>query len=165
MTPTPSTGSPRPPLEVQAAFGWRFAISGSIFAFIALPLLVSTVVHALEGVHGKELERLILLTGFISIATVLPLLLTWWARATSARRFDATGVTRFDGKHLPWADFRSVARVTQQSREGRMNETRIDLVFAGGTARIVSGTVQNLAEVIPVVHALERKQNPWTTDV
>lgn len=158
--PSPPSG-PRPPLEVHASFAWRLGLAFALFALFALPLLIGAIVDVVEGVTANELKRLLLLNVCVSGGFAAPLILVWRVRAMCPRRFDATGVTRFDGKLLPWSEFRNVGRVMHTGRRRRTYQARLDLVFASGSTRVPTMLVKNLEEVLAVVEMLERRQNPW----
>lgn len=70
------------------------------------------------------------------------------ARRQAVRLFDASGVTRGDGRHFPWSEFCGVVTQVARNRFGQTYTWRKELAFSGGeTAWIIPPRVANADEV------------------
>lgn len=70
------------------------------------------------------------------------------ARRNAVKLFDASGVTRGDGRHFPWTAFCGVVTQTARNRFGQNYTWRKELAFSGGeTAWIIPPRVKNADEV------------------
>lgn len=69
---------------------------------------------------------------------------------------DESGVTRRDGRHLPWSDYQKQKRVNmvrQHGQPGPLNH--VDLIFATGKARVLPLTLENAGEVLTFLDELD----------
>ena len=97
----------------------------------------------------------------VAWAVVLPIgFLLYESRQKAAREFNAGGVTRGDGRHFDWNDFRGVNVVTQRSAPSSTPTIwRVELCFDGGeTASLIPKQVKNYNEVLAYVDTLPRVQ-------
>lgn len=80
------------------------------------------------------------------------------ARRSWIARFDAQGVTLRNGRLFRWEDFVTIEE--RRSHRGRFLNN-YDLVFKTGTAGLFHHMAANDAEVLAVVAALQRGENPF----
>lgn len=77
------------------------------------------------------------------------------ARRQAVKMFDASGVTRGDGKHFYWAEFCGVVTQTARNRFGRTYVWRKELAFSNGeTAWIIPQRIKNSNEVFEYLNKL-----------
>jgi len=80
------------------------------------------------------------------------------ANRQAAHLFDASGITRGDGRHFAWNEFQGVVtRIDINLRTRRKYVWRIELAFASGEkAWIIPNRIKNSEEVFNFVAALPR---------
>lgn len=146
----------RPPLLVRTStdFWKRLTLIYALilpFAAIALAQILSTI-----GEGGHSTETAFMMLGVIAFMLVAPLALVvgrrWWVE-----RFDDRGVTLRNGRHFSWTDF---VRAEPRKR-GRGFVNNYDLVFRTGTASVYHLMAENRGEVMDVLNALMRGENPY----
>ena len=83
--------------------------------------------------------------------------LTIRAKRRAARFFDSSGITRGDGRHFAWSEFRGAVVKTANNRFNLKYVYRVELVFADGeSAWLIPQRVKNYAEVFAFADALPR---------
>ena len=90
-----------------------------------------------------------------------PAFLLYRRRVTWAARFDGEGVTLMNGKRLPWSELEKVVDV-HVVRGGAKWHNHYELVFRSGQARVFDRMLANADEVLGLLKALERGENPFT---
>lgn len=77
------------------------------------------------------------------------------AKRRAVKSFDETGITRGDGRHFPWSEFRGVMTQTARSRFGQTYVWRKELKFSNGeTAWLIPQRIKNSNEVFAYVATL-----------
>ncbi len=77
------------------------------------------------------------------------------AKRKSIKLIDASGITRGDGRHFLWSDFRGAIKRTGRSRYGGTYNWRTELVFAnGGVVWVIPQRIKNYDEVFRFIDAL-----------
>lgn len=77
------------------------------------------------------------------------------ARRQVVKTFDASGVTRGDGRHFRWAEFCGVVMQTARNRFGQTYIWRKELAFSDGeTAWIIPNRIKNYDEVSEYISRL-----------
>ena len=139
------------PVEVR--YRRRF---GCLFAFLMLffggmPVLVIAT-NGLRGAGG-------LVAGMcVAMAAFLYFILNR-ANQKAARRFDASGVLRGDGRRFPWTDFTGVNyRMALEPGGADEGLWRVELTFATGLVWIIPHRVENLAEISALVTSIPGPQ-------
>jgi hypothetical protein len=96
----------------------------------------------------------------VAAATLLaiPMFLMWTRRSWVAR-FDEHGVTLRNGRTFAWPDFERVVPRKMRPRSYGINH--YDLVFRTGKARVFHQMATNRAQVVSIVDALGRGENPF----
>jgi hypothetical protein len=95
------------------------------------------------------------------VLMVAPAYLLWSRRRWWVARMDGDGVLMRSGKRFAWVDLEKVVDVTAV-RGGAKWHNHYELVFRGGRARVFDRMLANSDEVVAVVQALQRGENPFT---
>ncbi|HCU24634.1 MAG TPA: hypothetical protein DF383_06430 [Deltaproteobacteria bacterium] len=128
----------------------------------SLPFLISGIYGLLKGTAThSQLAVSFGLASLILIGFSLIPFLNVVRRRNSARRFDQAGITRFDGKTLPWREFKFVRRSYIRNKYRHTILERVKLHFSSGTAIVMVNAVKNLEEVLTVIQTIEAGNNPW----
>jgi hypothetical protein len=113
--------------------------------------------------NGFTLRTVALVSINLSIVFLIVFLRSNASRK-SVKLFDASGVTRRDGRHFLWSDLRGAIPRTGVNRFGTRYVWRTELVFeGGGEAWIIPQKVKNHGEIFSFVDKLPRaavKENP-----
>jgi hypothetical protein len=147
------------PVEVEASFGWRIGCGFLMMLVFSSPFVASGIYGLTEG-DEKAVVAFGIAAGALLLFGILPVLNIVRRRGT-VRRFDALGITRYDGRALPWTEFRGARRTQVRNKYGHSSVHRVDLSFASGSATIFPATIKNIAQVMPVLDTLEMRINPW----
>jgi hypothetical protein len=123
-----------------------------------------TVLWAMFGLMGFVItamarEPAIGILGLLLMVT--PAYMLWSRRRWWVERMDGDGILLRSGKRFAWADFDKVVDV-HAVRGGARWHNHYELVFRGGRARVFDRMLANSAEVVAVLQALERRENPFT---
>lgn len=149
------------PLDVNVKIGARLGCLGALMFVFVAPFIASGIYGLVEG----ELEGALRAFGFGVVSFIVFGLapgVILLRKRVSVKRFDARGVTRFDGRTFPWSEFRSVQRTMQRSRGGGFAALfSAELVFQSGKASIYVRVVENFGEVNRVLDELEAGRNRW----
>src|SRR5687767_14859842 len=125
------------PLEVQARFGGRIFGGLVLVAVFTLPCFASATYGIATGSPGSKIGMAVgMALVNLAVFGLVPGLLVW-RRRLSAQRFDETGITRFDGRHLPWSEYRSARRTMKRYRSGFTALWQLELQFASGNAIVL----------------------------
>ncbi len=95
------------------------------------------------------------------LVTLAPGWLLYRRRVSWLARVDDAGVTLLSGKRLAWSDFEKVVDV-HAIQGGARWHNHYELVFRNGRARVFDRMLANAEEVVAVVKALERGEDPFT---
>ncbi len=164
--PPPQHGSPGyphqggfGPVEVNASFGWRIGCGFALMLGFAGPFVASGIYGLTEG-DDKSITAFAIGLAALVLFGIVPGLNIARRRGT-VRRFDAVGITRYDGRALPWSEFQGARREDVRNKYGHTSVFRVDLTFTSGSASIFPATIQNIEQVMPVLDALLMRVNPW----
>ena len=130
-------------------------IDDILFVFIILFFVgMMTLVFLTNGLRLTSAILLFLITSFL-LALVFLIIR---AKRQAARLFDASGITRGDGRQFAWNEFQGVVtRIDINLRTRRKYVWRIELAFASGEkAWIIPNRIKNAEEVFNFVAALPR---------
>jgi hypothetical protein len=105
---------------------------------------------------GSKFRMANLLIAFFCLSILFVIsFLALRAKRKAARAFDASGITRGDGRHFSWQEFQGVVRRTARNRLGREYIWRFELVFADGEkAWIIPQRIKNFQEVFAFIESL-----------
>lgn len=145
---------------MNAKFGWRIGCGTILMLAFVAPFTASAIYGLTEGQEEGAIRAFAIAGACLLVFGIIPLLLIFQKRG-SVRRFDAQGVTRFDGKTFPWSEFRGARQTLQRNKYGHTSLFRIDLTFQSGKASIFARVVENIAEVSAVAAELEAGRNRW----
>ena len=126
-----------------------------LFIFIILFFVgMMTLVFLTNGLRLTSAILLFLITSFL-LAFVFLIIR---AKRQAAHLFDASGITRGDGRQFAWNEFQGVVtRIDINLRTRRKYVWRIELAFASGEkAWIIPNRIKNAEEVFNFVAALPR---------
>jgi hypothetical protein len=141
-------------VEVATNFASRMLFGLVVGAGI---LLVAVVFGRRLGRPHRPPIALGALIGLGLVFLAIPLVL-FFERGRTIRRFDAAGVTRYDGRAFTWADFRGAHPITRFVRaQGGSADIGFALDFAGGQAVVLHSYVTNWPELEPLLRAAERR--------
>lgn len=97
------------------------------------------------------------LLGFTGLfLMVAPAYMLWSRRNSWVARMDGDGVGMISGKRFGWAEFEKVFEI-----KARGGHSHYEIVFKGGRARVFDRMLSNKNEVVSVVAALGRGENPF----
>lgn len=146
-------------LEVRYTKFQTFLLAGlsAFFAFLSAFVFYQTLTGAFSTTR-----EIIVKGAFCLFAAAIMLTLVFLeirARRRAVVLFDASGVTRGDGRHFAWEEFCGVIVQTARNRFGRRYVWRDELAFANGeTAWIIPGRVANAHEVFEFFNSLPRAE-------
>lgn len=125
--------------------------------FVFIILFFAGMMMLVFLANGLRLTSAILLFLIVSFLLAFGYLMLR-AKRQAARLFDASGITRGDGRHFPWNEFQGVVtRIDINLRTRRKYVWRIELAFANGEkAWIIPNRLKNAEEVFSFVAALPR---------
>ena len=149
------------PVEVQTSFGPRIVAGFVLVAFATLPCFASALYGAFSKSAGGSVGGVLFLAVVNGVVFGLIPGMLIWRRNRSVQRFDERGVTRFDGTHFPWSDYRSSQRTMKRLKSGATVLWQVELLFAAGSAIVLLRLLKNDAEVMPIVEAIEAGKNPY----
>ncbi|CAN5383523.1 hypothetical protein BH10ACI1_BH10ACI1_15430 [soil metagenome] len=149
---------PKPPnrIEIRATRFQNWLLVGLIAFFGFLTVINLSQLFTSQFTTTTDIiYKGFLFHGFIIALIFVLIFLMIRANRKSVRAFDVSGVTRGDGKHFSWEDFRGAIRRIGRSRFGGRHNWRTELVFAdGGEVWIIPQRINNYAEVFRFVDAL-----------
>jgi hypothetical protein len=134
-------------VKTGGAYWKRIGLLWGMFGFIGL------VMEAMARRPALGILGLVLM--------VAPAYMLWSRRVWWIARMDADGVTLRSGKRYAWSDFEKIVDV-HAVRGGAKWHNHYELIFKSGRARIFDRMLANADEVLAVVKALERSENPFT---
>lgn len=147
------------PLEVQEQFRGKI-IGGVVLLVVAVsPCFASAIYGAMTG--SDKIGNALFMAVVVGLVFGLVPGVQVWRKRRSVKRFDETGVTRFDGVQLPWSEYRSAQRTMKRWRSGSVTLWKVELQFASGSADVIPQLIGNSGEVLPAVEKIEAGQNPW----
>lgn len=126
--------------------------------FIGMSLLISfqTLTSQFEATTGKVIKG-ILFPGVLMLVLMAICYLTIRAKRRAVRQFDASGITRNDGRQFAWNEFQGVATRIDINYARQKYVWRIELALAGGEkAWIIPNRIKNAEEVFKYLIALPR---------
>ena len=138
----------KPAQRIEVLYGRTHTVAAIIFYvfFGGLILLVF-----LNGINSRTI-----IVGSLNILLVLTVyyLLTR-GKSKSIKSYDASGITRVDGLHFLWSDFRGVIPRIGNYRYGGKANWRTELVFTDRrVVWVIPQRIKNYAEVYGFVNAL-----------
>lgn len=147
--------TPRPTQAVSVRLRIVQIIAFAVLAFFfgGISLIILTSRHALSA-------RDIVLPGiFLSLVGFVGFLL-FNSRRKAARELNAGGITRGDGRHFDWNEFRGINVITRKRVPSAPPYIwRVEFFFDGGeTAWLIPQQVKNHDEVFGYVSTLPRVQ-------
>lgn len=147
-----TTLMPTARLEVRFAYFQNILLIGLI-AFFGL-LIAFNLYQTLTSPFSSGNE--IIVKGGLSLFVVALCLFLVFLMIRAKRRavciFDASGITRGDGRHFYWAEFCGVVTQTARNRFGKSYVWRTELAFSGGeTAWIIPPRIKNAPEVFAYI--------------
>ena len=108
----------------------------------------------------SSVREIIVKSAFSLFVLALVLFLTFLmirAKRQAVRIFDASGITRGDGRQFSWTEFCGVVTQTAKNRFGKRYIWREEIAFSGGeTAWIIPNRIKNREEVFTYLDALPR---------
>lgn len=131
-------------VKYSREFWVRVGITGGIFALIGLVTL------------SISRGRLSLIAVGV-VPTLFYVTVMFVTNRKAIKLIDDEGVTRRDGKRLPWSEFKERRDVQSLSRYNQpMGLNNIDLIFASGKARLFIHVVENAGEILNTVNELAK---------
>ena len=124
--------------------------------FIGMSLLISfqTLTSQFEATTGKIIKG-ILFPGVLMSVLVAICYLMIRAKRRAVRQFDASGITRGDGRHFAWNEFQGVLSRIDINYAREKYAWRVELAFANGEkAWIIPNRIKDPEEVFTYVAAL-----------
>ena len=148
---------PKQRVEVKFTGYQNILLSGLILFLGGLSLLA--FIQTLRSQFSSMRE--IIIKGGFTLSVFVVLFILWFlatrAKRRAVRAFDRDGITRGDGKHFAWNEFRGVVTQTTRNRYGKNYIWREELAFDDGEeAWIIPQRVENYAEVSAYVETLPR---------
>ena len=139
---------------VEVSYGRMHGIAAIIFYIFFGGLTLLAILTNLKG--GIRLP-IIIIGLFNSALLVVFYYLQTKGKRKSIKLIDASGITRGDGKHFLWSDFRgAIPRIGRNRYSGRYI-WRTELVFAnGGEVWMIPQRIKNYDEVFRFVDALPK---------
>ena len=126
--------------------------------FIGMSLLISfqTLTNQFEATAGKIIKG-IMFPGVLMLILMAICYLTIRAKRRAVRQFDASGITRGDGRQFSWNEFQGVVTRIDINYVREKYVWRIELAFANGEAAwIIPNRIKNAEEVFSYVASLPR---------
>ena len=144
-------------IEVQPT-GYQNILLSSVVIFLG-GLSLFVFIQTLRSQNSSAQE--ITVKGGFTLFVFVILFILWFlatrAKRRAVRSFDRDGITRGDGKHFAWSEFRGVVVQTTRNRFGKTYVWREEMAFADGEdAWIISQRIKNYAEVSAYVETLPR---------
>jgi hypothetical protein len=143
----------KPLNRTEVLYGRTHTIAAVIFYIFFGGLVLLTFINSFKasGIDGKGI--------FIGSFNLLILLTVYYlltkGKSKSIKSFDASGITRVDGRHFLWSDFRGAIPRIGTSRYGGKYNWRTELMFAaGGVVWVIPQRIKNYEEVYNFIDAL-----------
>lgn len=145
-------------LEVKYKKYYALIFAFIVVFFVGMALLISYqgLTSQFESANGQIIKGVL----FPLVLFVIPLvvsILIIRAKRRAVTLFDNSGITRGDGKHFAWNEFRGVVTQTAKTQYQRKYVWRQELIFDGDEqAWIIPNRVKNYEEVANYISQLPR---------
>lgn len=136
------------PVKYSREFWVRITVGGGVVSLLGLVMLLFS--------RGR---LVFIMIGVVPI-TIFVLVMIFSHRK-AVRAIDSEGVTRRDGKRLPWSDLKERRDVQSISKYGQpMGLNNIDLIFGAGKASVFVHVIEDSGEIMA---AIEKYSEPMPT--
>ena len=141
--------------RIEVLYGQTHTVAAIIFYVFFGGLTLLAVLTSIKP-DGIRLPGIVIgVFNFTLIGVIYYLLNN--GKKRSIKSFDASGITRGDGRHFLWSDFRGVVTRIGTLHYGGKTTWRTELIFAnGGIIWIIPQRIKNYTEVYSLVDALPR---------
>lgn len=143
-------------VKYKRYYGLLFAFIAVFFIGMAVLISYQSLTSQFESANGKIIKGVLFPIALFSIPSVVGILIIR-AKRRAVRVFDNSGITRGDGRHFAWNEFRGVVTQTARNRYRQKYTWREELIFDNGEqAWIIPNRVKNYAEVSNYISHLPR---------
>lgn len=145
-------------IEVKYKKYYALIFAFIVIFFVGMALLISyqSLTGQFESANGKIIKGVL----FPAVLFIIPLVigvLTIRAKRRAVILFDNSGITRGDGKHFAWSEFRGVVTQTAKNQYQRKYVWREELIFGDGEqAWLIPNRIKNYEEVANYISQLPR---------